>query len=161
MSREEDGDIAELVFGWVWLESEYDRCKFRKGLFPPENDPVFERSNWGPTVYATAHRDTERFSDWDRCGFRRGIAGHIAGFLPHYTTDASDDYSVLEKVRDAWDVKDIRSLSAKIRYLWHERYDRYLWHERKNTPYPMETFYQPGDYSRAALAVLKAKLEKI
>lgn len=66
-----------------------------------------------------------------------------------YTTDPAADYSVLEKVRKTWDLQQIRALSASLRYIWHER--------KEATPYPMETFYQPGDYSRAALAVLKAK----
>ena len=58
----------------------------------------------------------------------------LAGGIPHFTTDARADYTVLEFVRTNWTTTD--------------RFETFC-ESLTNAAY-----YQAGDYSRAALAVM-------
>lgn len=64
---------------------------------------------------------------------------------PNYTTDAADDYAVLERVRETWGHSARFLFGLKLLAIWRKRGG------------PMSEpilRYEPGDYSRAALAVL-------
>lgn len=70
------------------------------------------------------------------------------GALPRYTTDPCDDYEVLVHVRDTWGFDRMKRLDEEIESIWKHRahIDLYEHHTR----------YEPGDYARAALAVVEA-----
>ena len=95
--RELDAFIAEHLFGWTWLEhkSAHDAV-WRKGLFPPEGSE-YERVNYAPGRFQPARPGIERFSDWDRCGYRAG--SRPLNFMPHYSTDPAAMMEVLEVLR--------------------------------------------------------------
>lgn len=143
MSREEDALIAEKVFGWVWA------CGRYAGKVPSHYFLVPPSELEGSTTIRPCSPPKER------------VGVYVEA--PAYTSDAAADYSVLEKVR--CDKQLFRT-------------DDLLWFERKLHGYYMERwakiddgdsmlstlqlhilFYQVGDYTRAALEVLKAKGE--
>jgi hypothetical protein len=68
--------------------------------------------------------------------------------------DASHDYEVLQRARNAWFATDVRALALRDE-LWR------LWHSREPTEtYPESTLpilYQVGDYARGVLAVLDSQ----
>lgn len=69
------------------------------------------------------------------------------------STDASDDYLVLKHIRENWDYADFMKMKEMQQDIVAER-----WKEQDLllTPGPATSFlyYEPGDYSRAALKVL-------
>jgi hypothetical protein len=141
MSREEDALICQLVFG-------------RKVEFIPEQpseyaldetSPLGFRTNFCGAVF-TADRDW-LVDDWLDVDENREV--------PHYTRDPAEDYSVLVKVRGTWSDEDMNEFSRQVCKQCKIRC---------GTDYVTEgsvwiflNYYSPGSYSRAALAVLKAK----
>ncbi len=67
------------------------------------------------------------------------------GALPEYTTDPRDDYKVLKHVRETWDYHARYRFSIEMVELMRGR----------KTAHPIMA-YEPGDYSKAALAVKEA-----
>lgn len=76
--------------------------------------------------------------------------------FPKYTTDPAADYSVLVKVRETWDQMRLLYFGAALDDLWARLHKMPLGCEMRQCGMRQLT-YQPGDYSRAALAVLKAE----
>lgn len=137
MSREEDYErwpdacVAVAIFGWRWFES--------------------ARSTW-------IAREPEWVLDDPRVRTEppEDVPLSFAKNLPAYTSDASADYTVLERVRETWDdIEQVRLFDA-LHELWCgvDEGKRYGF-GKTNRCTPMN--YLPGDYSRAALSVLKEK----
>lgn len=142
--RERDALVAEHVMGWQWFERNLNDGESRKALYPPEKNGWF-RANWSNTLYRPASEKTERFSDWDNaCGRREDNSRHVAEWgVPHFSTEASADYSVLKHVRETWDKYWLCDFSEWLNNLFDMR--------PGVLPDPIQ--YQPGDYSIAALYV--------
>jgi hypothetical protein len=84
--------------------------------------------------------------------------------MPAYTSDAAADYSVLEKLRNEWATPDWDGprfwlFEKELRRILEERAAYYEDGEKPERTGWVEWYaqYEPGDYSRAALAVLKDK----
>lgn len=71
--------------------------------------------------------------------------GHMLP-LPHYSSYIAADYSVLVKVRETWSAIALVGFDDELFNTWDAR--------SQETTYAQ---YQPGDYSRAALASLPTK----
>ncbi len=71
--------------------------------------------------------------------------------VPNFTTDANADYQVLCKVRDHWQWKQIDTFHFELLAIWQNRYYAFNPH-RANVGFHL--WYEPGDYSRAALNAL-------
>lgn len=153
----DDALIAEKLFGWVWLERESDNFRGTrlKCLFPPEDDPDFERVNYAPESWIPAHKDTKPFSDWYRGGVSRDRkkSGQPVQFLPAYTTDPAADYLVLCKLRETW--------NADMQLRFHLAVCKEC-HIQPDLDYVNGAVvgmvcdnFSPGIFSRAALSVLK------
>ncbi len=70
--------------------------------------------------------------------------------VPPYTTNASDDYEVLKHVRETWSDPDmVLGFQDSLNELWDAR-----WKGGPNLT--IAYYYEPGDYSIAALAVKEA-----
>ena len=147
MSREEDYDrwpdacVAVAVFGWKWFsmsrgdswiarEPEYVDGMLKARNEPPENAPL-----------------------------------HFANNLPRYTTDPAADYSVFCEVRK-WDGDACHAFWDALGDILQGKFNEFLAgngfgpqkrDDYSGDPLNMMAWYQPGDYSRAALAVLKAE----
>ena len=68
--------------------------------------------------------------------------------FPEYTSDAAPDYEVLKRVRETWD--------EPMQDKWHVELQN-VWIDRRGGPMLIAFTaidYQPGDFSRAALAAL-------
>lgn len=84
--------------------------------------------------------------------------------IPPYSSDIAADYSVLVKVRETWDRADEAnkpgnetnyrvlhgSFHLALQRIWKEREDK----NKSGEWTPWWSMYQPGDFSRAALASL-------
>ena len=72
---------------------------------------------------------------------------------------ASDDYEVLKHVREHWDSRDVCKLRDEVKRCWEERASQYLDETGRADGVGVWgcTQYRPGDYSRAALAVVEAR----
>lgn len=62
-----------------------------------------------------------------------------------YTTDASADYQVLARVRQKWTLDQLFAFERALNLAWDSR-------TKDDAPHLLH--YEPGDYSRAALAAL-------
>lgn len=79
-------------------------------------------------------------------GYGRDAAGELR-VLPAYSTDIAADYSVLVHIRDAWSANQLKNFRAHLWKTWDARH-------RGLMVLKSELSYEPGDYSRAALAAL-------
>lgn len=71
------------------------------------------------------------------------------------TTDLTADYEVLKHVREDWNDAYRGWFCDELRVVWSTRANEDGW---KNS---YQQFYEPGDYSKAALKVLLEKSEDI
>jgi len=83
----------------------------------------------------------------------------LGGFKP--TTDPAADYQVLEHVREKWSQTKVCALRDELALMWSRRAT-----ERDKQATSVREFavhgctqYQPGDYSRAALAAIEKERE--
>lgn len=119
---------------WAELGSDRERdaavAEFVLGQKPPERATYDQREkSWGH------YRDVGGNGWWFESVWPQ-----------RYTTNAADDYRVLEFVRKAWD----REKQTVFGVLIHATFSR-----RWRNPFPadetfMAAFYEPGDYSAAA-----------
>lgn len=100
-ARERDALIAVHLFGWEWMgrdNVEYDGIVFRRAIYGP---PPYVRFNYSDEIYRPATESDPLFSDWDSCCGLRGQSGHIEHHgMPRYTSDISDAFQVVEKMRE-------------------------------------------------------------
>lgn len=98
-------------------------------------------------------RVAEKVLGWRRGRSERGEApwilpdGVTAWTVRYFTTDAAADYEVLCHVRETWDGPARYAMMKRLTTMWLERcveFERWL-------------AYMPGDYSRAALAVMEGE----
>lgn len=138
MSRELDAKVAEKVFGYTGI-----------GYYGPPAE-----GNW-------AHLSSRCFArqeDAEAAAVARfpHMEGHNIDlcywkedwgplFVPYYTKSASDDYQVLKHVRENWN----RAWKIKFHYALERS-----WLKRGPDEFLSEA-YEPGDYSKAALAAIK------
>lgn len=101
-------------------------------------EQVFATDKW--SVWWDNYDD--EISDEGESPVRQGYA--VYDSVPHYTTDAAADYLVLVHVRESWDQEKRHLFEVNLEGIWLKR----------NRWYTTPVWYEPGDYSRAALAVL-------
>lgn len=155
--RIQDGMIAELVFGWTWQERKAslkeDDLRFYKTLVPPLNDVLrFEPINYSPDIFRPAKDETPPFSDWTRVAQYDPLHTwqSTRHELPFFTTNAADDYLVLDRIRESFpeDFQDI--FLTELLKIWTAGDNRY------GGPAMRDLLrYKPGDYSKAALISYK------
>lgn len=66
---------------------------------------------------------------------------------------ASDDYDVLQKVRETWGSGRLADFHLQLEVTWRSR-----WGWQADVPVPMR--YEAGDYAEAALSVLGARTQE-
>lgn len=136
VGRELDAEVAREVMGWrIFQTGNAGKVLWHES-----------RGEWGnpPAQPTTEPHDPIRDHHW-------------AVYVPEYTTDAADDYSVLVKVRETWDHDQLQEFA---RLLYDAANDR----EGARFPEGYDghmdfvgcgVFYKPGDFSRAALAAAR------
>lgn len=128
--------VAELVMGFEWRRSPL-RDVALKALVRPDKCP-----SYGPL-----QGDEIQAYDYDQ-------------FCPRYLTDPAADYEVLRHVRETWDPARFRAFMAELRRIQAARLNAFM-DSRRWGLYPdgarSEAMYEPGDYSRAALAVMEGE----
>ena len=85
---------------------------------------------------------------------------HYWEVVPHYSTDASADYKILQKVRSTWSdarlVGDIDSFDVCLREIWDKRNLN-----RKeliaSVGYQLHLLYEPGDFLHAVWQALNGE----
>lgn len=138
-ARKLDGRIAVELFGWRWYARADVRGNELAELWPQDETG---RGSRGPRLLGKTPGDVPLAYDWDRHWINRDIAEIV---VPKFMTKPAADYDVLRRVRVAWD-RDRRSRFVNAL--------RALWQKRSGPDDELELRYEPGDYSRAALAVL-------
>lgn len=134
MSKEQDMQIAEKLFGWKWYHG-YDGGHYSLLLSPDEYN------KW--------------VNDFGKSGERHDGANDLTQLLPEYTRKPADDYLVLVIMRETYDIrKEGGIFNAALYDIWLQR-------GRKNKR-TMWTWclYEPGDYSLAALEALQYQFSK-
>lgn len=125
MSREVDAKVAELVMGWGWFLIHSGGFAY---LCDPKSDGLTGFIN-GQDKPAPV--GTERLDDVETS----------FPFLPEFTTDPTADYAVLVRVRETWDYAARERMDTELARVWDARGLEHL-------------AYEPGDFSKAALAAL-------
>lgn len=73
-------------------------------------------------------------------------------------TSPTDDYEVLKKVRESWSPVDQRRMSDILNEIWAQHRLDDIHSKPKVVDYPyLDLLYEPGDYARAALAVVEGE----
>jgi hypothetical protein len=164
----DDALIAEKLFGWKWMSKvsvpvkgtpDYPKhCRVREFLAPDEIENRRTNEYWldyfareGEMLEATGDEPLA----YSYCSSQPGI--RLAP--PAYTSDASADYSVLAKVRETWDDVDLFNFGSALAGLWRRLNELPLGCEMRKCGM-QHLMYEPGDYSRAALAVLATSKEQ-
>lgn len=97
-------------------------------------------------------RVAEKVMGWQWCSEATERPGDI--WLPHFTGDPTADYSVLVHVRETWIFSKRRAFARDLVKLWQTRVP--LPNGEAEAMPGAAMRYLPGDYSRAALAVVEA-----
>lgn len=136
MSRELDAEVAELMGYEAYTEKrgDYTLCVMRK---PGDREPWMRVQNPEPERYTKVS-----------CAKAEKIGFFGTGF-PAFTTDVAADYEVLKRVR-TWSDKDRIGFRTQLSKLWLER--RGVSNAGAIGLLICTDLYEPGDYSRAALA---------
>jgi hypothetical protein len=84
---------------------------------------------------------------------------HALACVSNFTTNASADYEVLKHVRETWDRHKQESFTGRLNDLWTARnkYPEAWMYEELDQNCPL--FYEPGDFSKAALKALGEEVE--
>ena len=136
MGREEDALIAEKLFGWQWACGRYVDA----GAVPSH-------------YFLVPPSDIEGITTIRRCDPPKDRAS-VYTEVPAYTSDPAAEMSVLETVKSEWSEKDRQ---AFVRALCKELRIRDTDYSTSGTMAIFVDHFKVGAYSRAALAVLKAK----
>lgn len=120
-------EVAERVMGWTF----YERIAF----------------NGIREVYAARPGNPLPDGNWTEVPYKRWQYAWQMGAVPEFFEDPSADYSVLEQVRETWSGDDLTAFSRKLHEGWCGEYC---------IAFPF-TDYKPGDYARAALAVVRGR----
>ena len=140
--------IAEKIFGWKWY---HDKFTYRAGedcwtetrsvLCSPEKFASFE-AKYGKSQ-------------------ERGDGAVDDSMCPHPSTNPADDYAVLCHVREKlatpeWEGVKWWEYEDALKRIWMRRFARAVPHLRRTLSawVAWHLQYEPGDYSRAALAAL-------
>jgi hypothetical protein len=81
-----------------------------------------------------------------------------------YSTDIAADYSVLCHVRETWGASNHESFFTLLWWAWAHRQDKDIKAATRDIAEgwgAMPTYYQPGDYSRAALKAVTAPKHRL
>lgn len=148
--REIDAACAEKVMGITHIKPQHcyqdpSGC----GLSPYDPDEI-DMGGFDPAVHPCSLINPEQNAggEFDVPSFYRPI--------PFYTTSASDDYRVLEHVRGEWNERLFHLFQIEITAIWREQVVKAT-QTSKWLQFAFGAHYRPGDYARAALAVLEAK----
>jgi hypothetical protein len=127
--RELDALVAEKVMGWRWwIHYHTDSCR---SLYVAQSSKNGYHKEWDGTHLAEDNRDF--------------------ACAQEFTTDASADCVVLKHVVANWNREDRVSLDYWLSKLQEDRKGG------DGRPLTDRMAYNPGDYSRAALAVVMEK----
>lgn len=145
-SDEKNQSIALKIVGWkAPTDPEWAKIPFRK-------TPPCPITDWNKENYMKPSAELEEWRSkyhWrDRYG---GCWEHVPDFsLPQ------EDYAVLKYVRETWEngAKNNQNLDR----FWNELYE--IWRKRRHDSVlrlpSFEMYYEPGDYSTAALVVAES-----
>lgn len=140
-NRELDALVAERVMGWEWC-GQSDRPLY---LVPPQEADTFRDECRRLPMPAVIHET----------GFSaRPGQGVVTRKTPRFTTDANDDYRVLEHVRETTHNHYWLMFCCHLHDLWSSRPSRGMDKDGKPTGGLTWIPYLIGDYSRAALAAM-------
>lgn len=141
MSRELDAKVAERIFGWHIFRVGYEGTDDET----PEQrkyEAEFQKGSFGVVgwyAFIPEGKEVVRWDDGSRQYYR-------------FTTDASWDYEVLKHALETWAGEQWAAFKEALDGILGERSG--IHHEWSNV-----IFYQPGDYSKAALLALGEKIE--
>jgi hypothetical protein len=149
--REVDALVAERVLGWRWMEWDTVVATGKIGqlkvIVPPDGGRYVLRAipsfRLRPAAPTTPRCDEWDELTWDGCLSRAG--------MPHWSTDVAADYAVLKHLKDK-DEDGSGVLSRTCDYIVD------LWKARSAERWPCQ--YLPGDWSRAALAVVMMEAQQ-
>jgi len=108
-------------------------------------------------VFGWKRIPTER----DDAGYRTYCVGDGTNTMqnpPKPTRSVADDYNVLVRIRETWDVQAFANFCGQLRHIHHDRIRNFMRHRKWNVYRDgnrAEALYEPGDYSRAALAAVE------
>lgn len=129
MSREQDLRVAEIL-GWSFWKEQRGEYLLDLVWMPNEKDPYMQSRDW--------EAQKSRYQKIDIGEFKLSNCVN-PNVLPPFTTDPSADYTVLEWVREHPEI--IFPFGNTLRETYdHELLDFWM-------------IYEPGDYSRALLAI--------
>ena len=144
--RELDAWVAEHVLGWKWFQAPmYDANgplpEQGKVLVPPDLIPKVDSGEY----------------QWPPNGLIAGYAFLYGGRETAYSTNTEADYRVLCAVRNTWKPKEFEKFYHSLWWTWTSRQDK----DQKATKRDissgwgaMPTYYEPGDYAKAAWQAL-------
>ena len=150
MSREQDEQIAEKLFGWKWMA--FDGIPIKGTSDYPRKQRVrqflsgkqLKSKRW--REHMKANEGAPAIGD-EPLSYTHCSSGCTAEMIPPYTSDAGADYLVLCQVREHWTHEQNQAFVEELKTLRWPRCN-------VSQPFSLELFAEPGDYSRAALAVL-------
>lgn len=134
-ARAMDARVAEMVMGWTWATlnpERYPDTPPARFLISPEE----ASRSWNVPATLDLPLDTP---------------DHAWNSAPHYTTDTAADYEVLRHVRRFWSAEQrMRFGRVLVHKIWRGRWGN-------GWAMPAAMLYEPGDYARAALAVMEGE----
>ena len=133
-NRDKDAFGAERVMGWKWIVYSVDLGKTARIIKPPDKDGF--------------HNHPEEF--WDGITEMPVNTIHLDRFCP--STNASDDYEILEKVRVTWTWKRIQNLVFHLSMITFDRGAGLIIDDGEAV-----IFYEPSDYLKAAFMAMNGE----
>jgi hypothetical protein len=135
--RELDFAVAQKVFGWRWMVCCDDDAVYTSFIIEPDRDPP------GHPHHKYREIAPIRSAHWT-----------AIPNVPRYSADPAADYAVLKHVRETWGIDEVFAFLNALQAAQSKR----MRGASDNVPHGLswQLFYEPGDYSRAAVSARRA-----